>query len=147
MDLSKLQKLKNMMLTAEEFGEPWKYFLDQFGEDQAFFDLGRPPEDDGLLRAILTRTGKELFGRDATLSHVHLVEIKKYNFIHGTYLIQGRLGSVIYFSDIGVGIAALLGKTLSAETLFVRFMTVEVPKEAGKPPEVMIVPPASKRKQ
>ncbi len=126
MDLNRLSTLKEKLVDAEDFGDPWDFFFDHFGEDPEFFECGERTES-SLLKAVLTRIGQELFGDDATTTEPTLVELQEHHFIHGSCFIQGRLTVVIFFSDIDMGLLSVLDPTKGDHyTALVRFSSYQM---------------------
>jgi hypothetical protein len=75
MDLKKLSILKDKLLLAKDFKEPWTYFFDHFGENPAFIKLGKQTKSP-LLKKAVAQIGKKIFQReDITVGHLLLTEI------------------------------------------------------------------------
>lgn len=129
MELQKLLILKDKLVTAEDFNEPWTYFFDHFGTDPEFMNLGHKA-DPTFLEEIIQQVGQQLFQGNVTLSAMLLTEIQDYQFLHGTCVLQGNRGSrlvtIMYFKDIDVGMLALTSSPMSGQVLFARFSTIKI---------------------
>jgi hypothetical protein len=53
MDLSKLDELKGILVSAEKLGDIWDFFLTNFGEVPEFHDLGGIVEHEVLKASVL----------------------------------------------------------------------------------------------
>ncbi|OQY56108.1 MAG: hypothetical protein DRR08_13885 [Candidatus Parabeggiatoa sp. nov. 2] len=138
MDLKKLSVLKEKLMTAEDFKEPWDYFFDHFGENPAFLKLGKKAKN-SMLKAVITSIGQKVFQReDITVNHLLLTEINAHKFLHGAGFIQGRVVTLFFFKDIDMGLFAMaMG---GAEISLARFTSLEI--ENGK--DVFLAPSTSK---
>lgn len=134
MDLKKLSILKDKLVAAKNFKEPWNYFFDNFAEDLEFLKLGKLAKDT-MIKEIITKIGEELFGTEkVSVTNFFMTELKKYHFFHGACFIQGRVASVIFFADIDMGLIAVsMGGT---EISLIRFSSIKI--EGNK--EVFFVP-------
>lgn len=127
MDLKKLSTLKDKMVNAEDFSEPWNYFFDHFGESPAFMGLGKTTRP-GLLEPIVQEVGAQLFGKDVSVSPLMLMKIPEYDFVHGSCFINGQLAAIIYFKDIDMGLLSVITPTAShsLETSLIRISSYMV---------------------
>ena len=130
MDLSRLQNLKDMIVTAESFGDPWDYFFDHFGEDQEFMALGEATEHP-ILEAVVEKLGRELY-KDSpavVVTKPMLMKLEQYQFFHGSFFVQGRMGVLIFFEDIDMGLMSLSAESEESPTLMMRFSTYQVDED------------------
>ena len=121
----KILTLKDKLLTANDFREPYQYFFDNLGENSIFLDCGKRAKNP-LLKKVLTLIGKELFKEDVTVTNLLLVKIRKHHFYHGPCLIQGKMAGVIFFEDIDMGMLSIVRSLKSYETSFVRFSSIKM---------------------
>jgi hypothetical protein len=128
--------LKEKILGAKNFNEPWEYFFDHFSENPAFMNMGEKTQS-LLLRSILEEVGERLFRQKVKVTDMMLTEIPQHNFVHGVCLVQGRLASVMFFKDIKVGMLSILSSAQSHEVSMIRFTSVEV---KGKGPFMIDFP-------
>ena len=124
MDLPPLLALKEKLMLSEDLSDVWNYFFDHFGEDPSFIALGDLQESE-LLESILERLGTELFGPEATLQNLQLTLLREHNFAHGSCFLAGRLATVIYFAEVGMGTIAVDDRP-SGMTQYVRFTQMGV---------------------
>ena len=54
---------------------------------------------------------------------LRLIHLPDQKFIHGNVNVNGRVGGVLYFEDVGVGLLAVSEPFPSDETKFARFTT------------------------
>src|SRR5689334_3081874 len=98
MDLSQLATLKTKLLTAKNFGEVTGYFLDHFGEDPAFMELGEPIRDE-FIEQVLAQVAGQIFQRMVVIRNIRLVRLPEHEFIHGGFMVEGKVGTLLYFED------------------------------------------------
>jgi hypothetical protein len=120
MNLKLLEKLKDKLITAREFGDVMKYFLDHFGEDPAFIALGDRIEHP-FLEAVLAQVGQQLFGKPVSLTDVLLTRLPEHAFIHGGASLGGKLATVLYFEDLCKGLLTVCWSITPPETKYARF--------------------------
>lgn len=126
MDLNGLDTLKDKLVTAKDFTDPWEYFFDHFGDNPDFLKLGDKVSEP-MLSAIVAKIGQQLFGEKAVTSEPLLVEIPERHFIHGSCFIQGNLTVIVFFSDIDMGLLAVMNPVPDGpETLLVRFSSYQM---------------------
>jgi hypothetical protein len=126
MDLSLLTTLKETLVEATTFADIFTYFLDHFGEDPEFIELGERVRDP-MLEGIIAQVGLQLFGRKVHIDHVLFTYLAEHSFLHGTAMIEGRLSTVIYFRDIHMGLLVVLWTGTPPETKFIRFRGMPMP--------------------
>lgn len=127
MDLGQLHQLKQRLVEGDNYGKVMQDFLEALDANPSFMDLGEPVEHD-LLMHIIGEAGREIFGGPPRLDRVILIRVPEANFIHGSFLLCGRVANVIYFPDIGVGIFAVVVSFVSKPcTQIVRFTAVPCP--------------------
>ena len=127
MDLTLLKTLRHKIVNDKVFSEAFEYFLDHFGEDTDFFDVGESANDD-LLLELLGQIGGAIFKTDEiALVNVRLVFIKEYNFIHGGMLMNGAVTNVIYCTDLKKGIVVVFRPKENPPTRFARFSAEALP--------------------
>jgi hypothetical protein len=138
MDLKKLSVLKDKLMIAEDFKEPWDYFFDHFGENRAFLRLGKKAKS-SMLKAVIRAIGEKVFQReDITVNHLLLTELKAHKFIHGAGFMQGRVVTLFFFKDIDMGLFAMsMG---GGEISLARFSSMKI--ENGK--DVFLAPSISR---
>ena len=126
MDLSWLAILKTKLMTAKNFGEVTGYFLDHFGDHPAFLDLGVPTPDD-FLEQVLTEVAGQLFHKAVAIRDIRLVRLPDHEFVHGGFMVQGKVGTLIYFEDVRKGLISIAWSLSPPETKYARFSGRPVP--------------------
>lgn len=122
-DLTKLRILKDKLVKATDFNEPCSYFLDHFEEEPDFIKIGRKTEA-AFLRPVIEQVALKLLGKQAEVTHMMMTEIRDYHFFHGACFIDGRPASLLYFSDIDMGIMTFLQSLQTMEVVYTRFSCV-----------------------
>jgi hypothetical protein len=107
MDLEQLSQLKQRLVEGDDHGEVMQDFLEALDADPSFMDLGEPVENE-LLMHIIGEAGREMFGDPPQFDCVILIQVPAANFIHGSFLLCGRVANVMYFPDIGIGVFAVV---------------------------------------
>jgi hypothetical protein len=117
--------LKEKILGAENFNEPWEYFFDHFSENPAFMNMGKKTQSP-FLQSILEEVGERLFRQKVKVTNMMLTEIPQHHFVHGACFVQNRLASVMYFEDAKVGMLSILGSAQKHEVSMIRFTGIEL---------------------
>ena len=120
MDLALLATLKQELLHSQDFKQIWSYFMDNFGEDPAFIALGERTRHP-MLEAIVSQTCGQLFGKPVSLGNLLLTRLPEHHFIHGGFMVQGRLATVFYFEDIQVGLITVVMAFGTGDNRLIRF--------------------------
>jgi hypothetical protein len=107
MDLQHLSQLKQRLLEGDDYADVLMDFLEVFGNDPSFMELGEPVQND-LLMSIICEGAREVLPEPIRLDWVMLIKIAEAHFIHGSFLLCGRVANVIYFPDAGVGVFAVI---------------------------------------
>ncbi len=107
-----LARLKELLQTADNFGDIVKYFFDHLSNNPAFIHHSKPVKHP-LIKQTLQSVAAELFKQDAAVAdrkqdaavtNMLLLKLNKYPFYHGACFTQGRPVSVLYFEDIDMGL-------------------------------------------
>jgi len=123
MDLEQLLTLKDKLVAAKEFYEPWEYFFDHFGEDPDLYEVGQR-KDHNLLKKVIEVVGEQLFKKKVALINLLIVSIPEYHFFHGACFIQGKMTNFLYFEDIDMGLLAVVMGPGKSQTMLVRFSSM-----------------------
>ena len=135
MDLSLLETMRYKIMTGKDFSEIFHYFFDHFGENVAFIDASvpTPPEDNEMLLQLLAHIAKAVFKTNtARLDRLSLLKIAEYDFVHGGFVINGRMGTALYCEDAQKGLLALAPAKPGGETQFIRFSAEMLPRNLTK---------------
>lgn len=132
-DLQKLEDLKEKMQVEEDFGEIWKFFFDNFGENEEFMNLGAGADESMrlFLEPILESICKQVVNRDVMAAQFILTELPDQKFFHGPCLTDAGIAVVFYFDDLKMGMFSLTPGLGSGLVHYGRFLTMQAP---GKSP-------------
>jgi hypothetical protein len=106
MEIERLQELKQKLVTEADLSNIWLFYMDNFADHSEFTELGKPAGHK-YLDAIINKTCQQIFGKAIKITDFFLIYIAKYRFFHGPFQIQGRIGGVIYFEDLKIGLLAV----------------------------------------
>ena len=121
MHITKIQDLKRRLAECTDFGAFWKYYFDNFAEDDAFLNLGRLVTGDQLHEILAKVAARVLGATNVTLVDPRLVEQPESGLIHGSCLVNGKLMCILFFPDLDLGIAAVSALTGRGGVIFGRF--------------------------
>jgi hypothetical protein len=80
--------------------------MDHFADQPEFTDLGEFADNE-YLAAVLHKTCQQMFGSAMKITGFFLIYIAPYRLFHGAFQVEGRIGGVIYFEDIKIGLLAV----------------------------------------
>lgn len=133
-DLKKLYFLKEQIKTTKDFEIPVHYFFDNFAEFPEFINMGKATTDE-LLDKILIGIGQQVFKKkDINIQQKLFLSIEDYNFIHGPVIIENRMMSFAYFTDIKLGVFSI---QLDAQIMYGRMNAMSL-KNFQMPPDVSL---------
>jgi hypothetical protein len=132
MDLRKIAKLKEMLLTAEDFGEPFNYFFDLMDDDE-FMNAGDRVKKDDALKSLVKHIAQTLLGKTVVPSKFLLIKMRGVEFYHAPFMIENRIGNIFYFRDVDTGMMALTGPNLEPPTHLMRFTMSLVQEKSPLP--------------
>ena len=131
MDLSPLATLKDKLLHAKTFADVQTYFLDHFGDQPEFMDLGERHRDP-FLEAVFASVAEQLHNRRVPVTNVMLKRLPEHGFVHGSALLGGRLATMLYFEEPRRGLISVIWSVSPPETKFARFFGQLLPRH-GRP--------------
>jgi hypothetical protein len=105
MKIERLQELKVKLTQVKDLSKIWLFYMDHFADYPEFTDLGAPSPN-SYLEAVLKRTCQQLFGKTVKISDFFSIYIAEYQFFHGPFHIEGRIGG-LFFVDIKFGLIAV----------------------------------------
>ncbi|MCP4347674.1 MAG: DCN1-like protein [Desulfobacterales bacterium] len=126
--IEKLSDLKQKLATGDNFSDIYNYFFDHFGENNEFMRMSKKAKNP-MIKKIISFVGEQLFKKKVDITHMMLLKFPKSDFYHGACFIDGKMGGVIFFKDIDMGMLSIVKEY--PETLFIRFSTVQM--ETGDP--------------
>ncbi len=106
MKLDRLQELKEKLQNESNLSNIWTFYMDHFADHEEFTDMGEPAYNE-YLDAIVHQISQQIFGSKIKITDFLLIYIKKYQLFHRPFQIKGRIGGVIYFEDIKIGLLAV----------------------------------------
>jgi hypothetical protein len=106
MNIDRLQELKQKLTDVADLSDIWLFYMDHFADHPEFTELGEPAENE-YLDAVLHKTCQQMFGRAIKITGFFLIYIAPYRLFHGPFQVEGRIGGVIYFEDIKIGLLAV----------------------------------------
>lgn len=119
MDLSGLEALKRMLVESNEFAAVWNKFMADFGDRREFMELGEPARSP-LVESAVRQSVVHVLGPEAEVTGVLLLRLPEHHFWHGAVLLPGRMGNVLYFDDLGVGLLVLV-MSMAGDNRIIRF--------------------------
>ena len=124
MDISLLETLRVKIATENDFAKIFEYFYDHFGEDPAFFEISEPftaKANDLIVQLVAQIGGAVLKTKQIKLDNLRLLRVADYHFVHGGFMLNGAMGTVIYCDDIQKGMVALHKMKKNEPVHFARF--------------------------
>jgi hypothetical protein len=115
MELTLLNQLKQKLLHDKDLSKVWAFYMDEFADIPEFVEFGQPGHND-FLAAVVPQLCQQLVGKTLKMDNVLLIQIAEHQFFHAPLLVGGRIGGVIYFEDINIGLIAM-----SAEPPLVKY--------------------------
>ena len=106
MKIERLQELKQKLTNEADLSNIWLFYMDHFADHAEFTELGQPAYNE-YLNTIIHKTCQQMFGKTIKITNFFLIYIAKYHLFHGPFQVQGRIGGVIYFEDIKIGLLAV----------------------------------------
>jgi hypothetical protein len=106
MKFDRLQELKQKLTDEADLSDIWSFYMDHFADDPEFTELGEPVHNE-YLDAVVHKTCQHLFGDAIKIMDFLLIYIADYRLFHGPFQVQGRIGGVIYFEDLKIGLLAV----------------------------------------
>ncbi|MCM0588907.1 MAG: hypothetical protein ACSI46_02665 [Gloeotrichia echinulata DVL01] len=106
MKIERFQELKQKLTNEADLSNIWLFYMDHFADHAEFTELGQPAHNE-YLNTIIHKTCQQMFGKTIKITNFFLIYIAKYHLFHGPFQVQGRIGGVIYFEDIKIGLLAV----------------------------------------
>jgi hypothetical protein len=106
MNTKRFEELKQKLSHEADLSEIWGFYMDHFADHLEFIELGQPAQN-AYLDAVVHKSCQQIFGREMTITNPFLISIAEHQFFHGPIQVEGRMGGVIYFEDIKIGLLAV----------------------------------------
>lgn len=123
MTMNEVNELKKRLVETTNFSEFQDYYFTNFIEKSDFKKLGRPlsaPRTNGILQMVMESYYQAQEARVVAVQGA-LIEIREASLIHGAFLVDGKLASVLYFTDIRVGMCSVAEDFFGGKTNHMRF--------------------------
>jgi hypothetical protein len=130
MKIERLQELKQKLSNEKDLSQIWLFYMDHFADHREFTELGKPAHND-YLDIVLQKTCQQMFGKAITITNLLLIYIAEHQFFHGPFQVEGRIGGVIFFEDIKVGLLAV--STVFPPTDAVNYSRFSEPTRLSEP--------------
>ncbi|USR91410.1 hypothetical protein NEA10_01320 [Phormidium yuhuli AB48] len=92
--------------------------MDRFADHPEFIECGERVEHP-FLEQILPVLTQEMVKKDPR--DIVLIQIPEYEFVHGSFWVESRIGGLLYFEKKLKGLAALSGPNGAGKMQFSRF--------------------------
>ncbi|WP_445632361.1 SnoaL-like domain-containing protein [Nostoc sp. DSM 114161] len=106
MKIQRLQELKQKLTNEADLSHIWSFYMDNFADSPKFIELGEPIYSE-YLNGVLHKTCQQMFGRTIKITDFFSIYIAKYRLFHGPFQAERRIGGVIYFEDVKIGLIAV----------------------------------------
>jgi hypothetical protein len=106
MNIDRLQELKQKLTIEADLSAIWSFYMDYFVDDTEFIELGEPKYNE-YLDAVIHKTCEQMFGRVIKITGFLTIYIAQYGFFHAPFCAEKRIGGVIYFEDLKIGLIAV----------------------------------------
>jgi hypothetical protein len=106
MKIERLQELKQKLTNEADLSRIWLFYMDYFADHPEFTELGQPAHNE-YLDVVIHKNSQMMFGSTIKITNFLLIYIAEYQFFHGPFQVDRRIGGVIYFEDIKIGLLAV----------------------------------------
>lgn len=106
MNIDRWQELKQKLTIEPDLSDIWLFYMDHFADHLEFTELGEPKYNQ-CLDSIIQKTCQQMFGRAIRITDFLPIYILQYGFFHAPFQVEHRIGGVIYFEDIKIGLIAV----------------------------------------
>ena len=131
-----LAELERLFAETNDFSGFWNHFLDDWAMQPWFMKQGAPTETTEM-EMVVARIAGNRYGRPVKPKGMRLFRIEGAGVVHGAFIVDGKLGGVVYFENIEKGLIVAPG----AGTLvhYARFTWqfgggsefIEIPRDPG----------------
>ncbi|MBE9053530.1 hypothetical protein IQ243_24620 [Nostocales cyanobacterium LEGE 11386] len=106
MNIDRWQELKQKLTIEPDLSDIWLFYMDHFADHPKFTELGEPIYNE-YLNSVIQKTCQQIFGTAIRITDFLPIYIAQYGFFHAPFQVQRRIGGVIYFEDIKIGLIAV----------------------------------------
>ena len=107
-----------MLSREQKLDLVWLFYMDHFADHAEFTDLGEATHHP-LVEKVVEMMSQQLSSQAP--HDLRLIILPEYQFIHGSFLVGGRIGGVIYFEESLMGMVALSSSPTSNLVKYSRF--------------------------
>ncbi len=101
MNTQRFQELKRLLTQGKDFGKVLTFFFDHIGEARELPAVSQPVQRP-IVEAAVQAAVQQMTGQ-AELAQFLLLSVDRHHFLHGGFLVKGRVGTVLYFEDFRAG--------------------------------------------
>jgi hypothetical protein len=135
MNFKKFQELKRRLVEGTNFSETWEFYMDHFTDSPKFIEMGQPVHCEEL-NEIVRATCQEMFNKSAKVDTSIVIHIPESKFFHGPIQVGKRMGGMMFFEDIEMGMIAVSAEyPPTPETKYSRF-TIKLRMSSRDPNEL-----------
>jgi hypothetical protein len=120
MDFIQFHELKQKLLHDRDLAPVWRYFLNHFAEQPGFMELGEQARN-VFVEAVIDQVGIQLYGNSSKVRDLILRRLDDQRFVHGGFMVDGRVGGVIFFEDAHIGLVTVAELPPSIDVKYARF--------------------------
>jgi hypothetical protein len=111
MEKPTLFDLKKKLIIEDDFGKMYEFFMDHFGENDAFLALGKrvqpadfPITNVAVAAALATIAATPSAQKAKSAARVQPIHLPEEHFLHGPIHLGNTFGVFFYFEDVDVGL-------------------------------------------
>ena len=117
-NIKRLEDLKSRLSREKRLNKVWSFYMDHFADHEEFIAVGHRTSH-SLIEKVVPMITKQISGK--TSKDLFLILIPEYQFIHGGFTVEKRIGGVIYFEQTLTGMVALSDILPSSQVHYSRF--------------------------
>jgi hypothetical protein len=106
MDLTLLQELQEKLMREKDLSVIWEYYMDHFADLPELVDVSQPKRHK-FLESLVPQICQQIFGMKVRITDLLVVTVAEYYFYHAPFFADGRIGGLIYFEDVNMGMLAV----------------------------------------
>jgi hypothetical protein len=112
MDLTQLQELQEKLMRETDLSSVWGYYMDNFADLPELAEMSQR-KSHKFLEALVPQICSQIFGMKVKVTNLLMVTVSEYYFYHAPFFADGRIGALIYFEDINMGMLAVAARNPS----------------------------------
>jgi len=115
-----VNQLKRKMAMDKDISGVMKFFFDEFVDSPGFMSLGYEKELPDEVKTAVTQALAAGLGKSSFTLTIITTEIPEMTMIHGTVVVNGIHGAMVWATDLQTGIVGVPKKPGGPEMLYVR---------------------------